>query len=125
MPKSPPTTAPNKAAPDLTPHITAMPTRLEENFEIQHARLLGMCIAAWAHAEEALTLLLGTLLGVDHRRAEIVFYASTSEKFRVDLIRQLARHVIPEKWLLLNGCLSLFTSLAGKRNTYVHGLWKV
>lgn len=110
---------------DITPHLTASPTHLASNWEIQYARLLGMCVAAWAHAEEALTLVLGTLLGVDHRRAEIVFYASRSEQFRVDLIWQLARELPPKALETLNKRLTQFTTLAGKRNAYIHSLWKV
>ena len=126
MPKKPSPEPRKQAFIDITPHLTASPTRLAANWEIQYARLLGMCVAAWAHAEEALTLVLGTLLGVDHRRAEIVFYASRSEQFRVDLIRQLARELpLPPKALeTLNKRLTQFTTLAGKRNTYIHGLWK-
>src|SRR5262249_42265522 len=76
---------------DITPILGAVPTRLEQRFEVQYARLLGMTVAAWAYAEEALTLILATLLGVDHTRAKIIFYASKSEQFRGDLIRQLAK----------------------------------
>src|SRR5215472_12060108 len=86
-----------------------------------------MCVAGWAHTEEALTLILGHLLGIDERRAEIVLYASKSQQFRVDLIRQLAKAVIPEDELrdALNAALGWLISLVGKRNTYVHGLWKI
>ena len=111
--------------PKKPPHVTASPSRLASNWEIQYARLLGMCIAAWAHAEEALTLILGFLLVVDHHKAEIVFYASKSEQFRVDLIRQLAKAAVLEDDLRksLNEKLGSLISLVGKRNTYVRGLW--
>jgi hypothetical protein len=112
--------------PKKSQHIGASPTRLNSKSEVQYARLLGMCVAAWAHTEEALTLILGLLLGVDHQRAEIVLYASKSEQFRVDLIRQLAIVAVPEEDFraALNITLNDLLRLVGKRNTYVHGLWK-
>jgi hypothetical protein len=92
----------------------------------EYATQLGVAVSHWAYAEEALTHILMHLLGTDSDRAEIVFYASNSERFRADLIRHLATAYIPKNGIHgdLNKALRRFVELASLRNLYVHGLWK-
>jgi hypothetical protein len=103
---------------------TAVPTTLED--DLDRASLLGVMVASWAYSEEALTLLLAQLLQTEPKRAEVIFYASTSGRFRADIIRQLTDLFVPEADVRkkIKDALSQFNELSGTRNLYVHGLWK-
>lgn len=88
--------------------------------------MLGSAIAHWAYSEEALAHILACLLECSLERAEIILYASNSDRFRSDLIRALAKVYVPDKATRkeLTDALNLLGRLAGSRNLYVHGLWK-
>ena len=90
------------------------------------AALVGVAVACWAQAEESLTHLLALLLGVDIDTAQVVFYASNSEKFRTTLIRELAAARVTEdaaRKALLDAVRG-FENLIPERNLLIHGLWK-
>jgi hypothetical protein len=103
---------------------TAIRTNLEDTPDCGHQ--LAIAISRWAYAEETLTHILAHLLEAHPDRAEIVFYASNSERFRTDLIRALAKAYIPEDEVRaeLFKALKKFGDLVGTRNLYVHGLYK-
>jgi hypothetical protein len=88
---------------------------------------LGQIVAKWAHLEEMMILLMGTLLGDEpiNTPARQIFRSVNSTQARVAILRSLLeesainKHKGPE----YDQVIDEFASLTTERNNYVHGLW--
>lgn len=90
------------------------------------AQAIGLITGYWSHLEYLLCYAFKTLLGVDMKLAETVFYISTNHKVRRDTIEALANQVIPNTPAheRLKDILSDVARLANRRNDLQHDFWK-
>ena len=91
----------------------------------EEAAALGRLVGHWGSVEFELQCLLGTLLGIDTQKAELVYQSFVSADSKIILLRRLnsqftLNEAIKEKAEKL---LSAAKELNTERNKYIHSLW--
>jgi hypothetical protein len=92
-------------------------------FKPDYARLLGVILERWTLIEEELTNSLGALLDGNYAAAEVILYGLNATSMRIEMVRAVARHLMPEMpeksgflWLL-----DKINDLQKQRNELIHG----
>lgn len=89
----------------------------------EFARLLGIMLERWSFLERELAISLSHLLDGNSDAAFAIIYSMNATKVRIELVRSVARSVMPdgpEKSGLLY-LLDKINKLARERNEFVHG----
>lgn len=84
---------------------------------------LGAFMDRWSGLEQAMMMVLSSLLGDNYETAEVMFYSTTNIKAQTDMIKGMIAVKNPQqtsRWRTLSSkCLNL----SNNRNHLVHGHW--
>lgn len=100
-------------------------TALQDERYLEHATWVGIIISLWTQVEQELSFIYGGLLGLDHTRSQIAFYAIQNHHTKRNIISAVIaeHHAGTELETRWSDVQERIRRCYRQRNIVAHGLW--